>query len=554
MSTWPITDGSCRGERPARLTRRGDPAFLAASLVGWRLASYRRGMTMPRFERPFLHRRPRRRGLASVNAESRDGIVPAAGGMATTADLSGGVAGSRSYRTIALIVATSLFMEFLDATVLATALPTMARDFGVRAPEMSVALTAYLLALAIFIPASGTMADRFGARRVFASAIGVFALGSIGCGLAPSLAAVIAARFAQGLGGAMMLPVGRLVLLRSVAKADLVSAMSWLLVPALIGPIFGPPIGGLIITYLDWRWIFWINVPIALVGIALVMRFIPEIRDAEPHPFDGTGFLLSGLGLGSLLAGFELAARPGEAVTSAALVALGAVSGALYVRHARRHPHPILDLTLMRVPTFRLSVVAGSLTRITQGAQPYLLPLMMQLGFGLSAAQSGLVTVAPAIGSFAMKSGSRLILRRFGFRRSLMVVGLLASAGYAGCALFRPGWPLPAIFAVLLVSGFLMSFQFTAYNTIAYDEIAKDRMSAATSFYSTFQQLMLSLGICVAAVSLHAATLLRHHAAPVFGDYGAAYLVVTAISLSAILFNRALPADAGDELAGRTAR
>lgn len=498
-----------------------------------------------------LNWRPRRRGLASINAEARDGIVPAGVGIATTTDLSGGVAGSPNYRTIALIVATALFMEFLDATVLATALPTMARDFGVQAPEMSVALTSYLLALAIFIPASAAMADRFGAKYVFAGAIALFAAGSIACGLAPGLTSVVAARFVQGIGGAMMLPIGRLVLLRSVAKADLVSAMSWLLVPAMIGPILGPPVGGLIITYLDWRWIFWINVPIGVIGITLVLRFIPDVRDPARHAFDGTGFVLSGLALGSLLAGFELAARPGRAELSLTLVALGAISGLLYLRHARRHPHPILDLTLMRVPTFRLSLLAGSFTRITQGAQPYLLPLMMQLGFGLTAAQSGLVTVAPAIGSLAMKSGARRILHRFGFRRSLIVVGLLATTGYASCALFRPGWPLPVIFGVLLVSGFLMSFQFTAYNTIAYDEIAKDRMSTATSFYSTFQQLMLSLGICVAAVSLHAAMAARRHAMPAFGDYSIAFLVVTAISLLALVYNRRFAPDAGDELAGR---
>lgn len=407
------------------------------------------------------------------------------------------------------------------------------------------------LALAIFIPASGTMADRYGAKRVFAGAIALFAVGSIACGLAPELGSVVAARFVQGLGGAMMLPVGRLVLLRSVAKADLVSAMSWLLVPALIGPILGPPVGGLIVTYLDWRWIFWINVPIGLVGIMLVLRFIPDVRDPAPHPFDRTGFLLSGLALGGLLAGFELGARPARGELSLTLVAMGAISGLLYLRHARRHPHPILDLTLMRVPTFRLSVLAGSLTRITQGAQPFLLPLMMQLGFGLTAAQSGLVTVAPAIGSLAMKSAARRILHRFGFRRSLVVVGLLSTAGYASCAFFRPGWPLPVVFGILLISGFLMSFQFTAYNTIAYDEITKERMSAATSFYSTFQQLMLSFGICVAAVALHVSLVTRQHSTPAFGDFSVAFLVVTAISLSAFIYNCSFAPDAGDELAGR---
>jgi EmrB/QacA subfamily drug resistance transporter len=514
-------------------------------------------MNLPHIDLPNLSLgrflRPRRRTIASVHAESRDGIVPAAGGIATTDDRNGGAPGGVNYRTVALIVACAMFMENLDATVLATALPTMARDFGVRAPEMSVALTAYLLALAIFIPASGTAADRLGAKRVFRAAIALFVAGSIACGLAPTLPAMIAARFVQGAGGAMMIPVGRLVLLRSVAKRDMVSAMSWLVMPALIGPILGPPVGGFIVTYLDWRWIFWLNLPIGVLGMALVGRFIADVREPGHHPFDGRGFAIAALALGCLLSGFELASRTGDGWIAAALVAVGAAAGALYVRHARGTQHPILDVTLMRVPTFRLSVIAGSLTRITQGAQPFLLPLMMQLAFGLSAAQSGTMTVATAIGSFGMKGLARRILHRFGFRSSLVAMGLLGTLSYAVCGFFRPGWPLPAVFGVLVVSGFLLSFQFTAYNTIAYDEIEKERMSAATSFYSTFQQLMLSLGICTGGVALHLSMIARHRAAPGFADFSAAFWTVTGISLLAVLVNARLDPHAGDELSGRRA-
>ena len=500
---------------------------------------------------PRLYLRPRRRGIASVNAEVRDGIVPAGDGIAQTADHSGGEQPTRNYRTVALIIATAMFMENLDATVLATALPTMARDFGVRAPEMSIALTSYLLALAMFIPASGTMADRFGARPVFRAAFGVFVLGSLACGLAPSLEWMAVARFLQGVGGAMMMPVGRLVLLRSVAKRDMVSAMSWLIMPALIGPILGPPLGGLIVTYLDWRWIFWLNLPIGVLGVILVGRFIADIRETDAHPFDPVGFLLSGVALGCLLFGFEMASRAGGGVVAAPLIGIGLVAGWFYLRHARRVAHPILDLSLLRVPTFRLSVMGGSLTRITQGAQPFLLPLMMQIGFGMSAAQSGLITVATAIGSFGMKGVARRILRRFGFRSSLIVIGVLSACSYALCGLFRPDWPVAAMFAVLVVSGFLMSFQFTAYNTIAYDQIDKRRMSVATSFYATFQQLMLSLGICVAALVLHLSMLARGHVRPAFPDFTTAFLVVTAISLTALFVNRRFAPDAGAEMSGR---
>ncbi|MBB5716755.1 DHA2 family efflux MFS transporter permease subunit [Sphingomonas aerophila] len=496
--------------------------------------------------------RPRRRGIASVNAEVRDGIVPAGDRIAQTFEQEGGAPPGANYRTVALIIACAMFMENLDATVLATALPTMARDFGVRAPEMSVALTSYLLALAMFIPASGSVADRFGARPVFRAAIALFIVGSLACGLAPTLPAMVAARFVQGIGGAMMLPVGRLVLLRSVAKRDMVSAMSWLIMPALIGPILGPPVGGLIVTYLDWRWIFWLNLPIGLMGIVLVGKFIADIRETASHPFDGRGFVLSALTLGCLLFGFEMASRTGGARLAVPLISVGLVAGVLYLLQARRADHPILDVSLMRISTFRLSMIGGSLTRITQGAQPFLLPLMMQLAFGMSAAESGTMTVATAIGSFGMKGVAPRMLRRFGFRSSLIVMGLLATAAYATCGLFRPNWPVPAVFAVLLVSGFLMSFQFTAYNTIAYDEIGKERMSAATSFYSTFQQLILSLGICTGGAALHASMLLGGRSLPAFSDFAAAFWTVTAISLTAVFVNTRFDPKAGAEMSGRS--
>ena len=499
--------------------------------------------------------RPKRRGLASINAEIRDGIVPAAEGLARvpTIPAEPRTDAQRGYRTVALIIACALFMEQMDATVLATALPTMAREFRVPATSLSSALTSYLLALAIFIPASGRMDDRFGSKTVFRLAILLFLAGSILCGQATGLPWLIGARFLQGIGGAMMIPIGRLVLLRSVAKEDMVQAMSWLIMPALIGPILGPPLGGFIVTYLNWRWIFYLNIPIGLLGVVLVTLFIGQVRAERPAKADLGGFVLSGVSLGCLLFGFEMTSRTGELRQALVLVAVGLVAGALYIRHARGRESPILDLTLMRVPTFRLSVIGGSLTRITQGAQPFLLPLMLQLGFGMSAAASGLITIAGAIGSLAMKWIAPRVLRQFGFRDSLIVGGLLGAAGYAACGLFRPGWPVAAIFAVLAASGFFMSFQFTAYNTIAYDEIPPERMSAATSFYATFQQLMLSLGICVGALSLHLGMLGAGHAAPALGDFTLAFCVVTAISTSATIWNARFAPDAGDELSGRKA-
>ena len=455
-----------------------------------------------------------------------------------------------SYRLIALIVASSLFMEQLDATVLATAIPTMAHDFHVRAPQMSVALTAYLLALALFIPASGHAADRWGAKNVFRAAIVVFMAGSLACAVAPSLPIMAAARFAQGIGGAMMVPVGRLVLLRTVAKRDLVDAYSWLLLPGLVGQISGPPIGGFIVTYLHWRWIFRINLPIGVAGIYLVGRFIPDVRETIRRPFDWLGFALAGIALSAALFGFETSGHGVPISVWGPLLATALVFGLLYVRHARRTAHPILDLSLLAIPTFRLSFLGGSLTRITQGAQPFLLPLMMQLAFGLNAAQSGLITLGTSLGTFTMKWFVGPILRRLGFRASLTIIGALGACSYAVCGLFRPGWPFPLIFAVLVVSGFLMSFQFTAYNTIAYDEIDAERMSGANTFYSTFQQLTLSLGICTAAATLHVSTALTGHAVPGFADFSAAFWVVTGISLCSIFANLRFDPQAGRQMSG----
>jgi EmrB/QacA subfamily drug resistance transporter len=485
------------------------------------------------------------RQSAEVVADAGDGITLAPE-MAALADTKG-----RDYRTVALIIACALFMQNLDATVLATALPTMAREFVVPPNEIGLALTSYLLALAVFIPASGSIADRYGARRVFQLAIVVFVAGSVACGLSANLTMLVVARFGQGIGGAMMVPVGRLVLLRSVDRRDLVSAMSWLAMPAMIGPILGPPVGGLIVTYLDWRWIFWINLPMGAVGILLIRKFIHDIRATAAPRFDGPGFLLSGVALGATIFGLELASRAGHARVAMPLLAIGGATALLYWRYARRTPHAILDLSLMRVPTFRLSVLGGTLIRITQGAQPFLLPMLMQLAFGLNAAQSGAVTVATAVGAFGMKSLAKPVLRRFGFRMTLSVVGVLAPLAYAVTGLFRPGWPWPAISVVLLVCGFLVSLQFTAYNAIAYDEIEQPRLSAATSFYSTFQQLALSLGICVASGALGLAMAAHGHAAPQFDDFSVAIWTVVAISLTALAFNLRFSGAAGADLSGR---
>jgi EmrB/QacA subfamily drug resistance transporter len=455
-------------------------------------------------------------------------------------------------RLIAVIVATALFMQNLDSTIIATALPAMARSFHADPLHMSVALTSYLISLSVFIPASGWVADHFGARPVFRAAILVFTLGSVLCGIAPSLLTLVMARILQGVGGAMMLPVGRLVLLRSVSRSQMIAAMSWVTMPALVGPILGPPLGGFIVTYLSWRWVFDINVPIGVLGVIAVSLFITDVREADRGGrLDFAGLLLTGFAMATMMAGFETIGRHLVPV-GWTLASLGAGLAALilYVFHARRAEHPILDLSLLRVPTFASSVIAGSLFRIPVGAMPFLLPLMLQLSFGETPLQSGLVTFASAAGALTMKPAAQPLLRRFGFRTVLVVNGVLASGFIIACAAFQPSWPALVLDVILLAGGFFRSLQFTAYNTIAYGDIPRARMSAATSLYATIQQLTLTLGIVVGAAVLEIASAWSHHAVASRADYALAFIVVGGISLVAVPFCARLDPAAGAQLSG----
>src|SRR6516225_4719375 len=455
-------------------------------------------------------------------------------------------------RLIPLIVATALFMENMDSTVIATSLPAIAANIGTSPLTLKLAITSYLLSLAVFIPASGWTADRFGARLVFSAAVAVFMVGSIGCALSESVTGFVIARIVQGMGGAMMTPVGRLVLLRSIDKSALVNAMTWVTVPALIGPVVGPPLGGFITTYFSWHWIFLINIPIGLLGIFMAMKFIDPIKSVDPERFDLYGLVLAGTGLAGIAFGLSVAGLnllPWSVI--AALVGIGSISMTLYVLHARRTGSPVLDFSLLRLSTLRASIVGGFMFRLGIGALPFLLPLLMQVGFGLTPFQSGLVTFASAVGAMGMKTLAGRIIRAFGFRNLMTVNAVISSFFLAACALFTVTTPLLLIMVILVVGGFFRSLQFTAINTVAYAEVEQAQMSRATTLVSVNQQLAVSAGVAVGAFSVESTLWLRHMTELTADAFAPAFLVVALISTVSALFFWQMPDDAGHEISGR---
>src|SRR5579863_1008987 len=458
----------------------------------------------------------------------------------------------RSAVLTAFIIATALFMENMDGTVISTALPAIALDLHEDPIVLKLALTSYMLTLAVFIPASGWVADRFGARTVFCTAIVVFTLGSIACGASTSLQTLIAARVFQGLGGAMMVPVGRLVLLRTVPKSDLVNAMAYLTVPALMGPVAGPPLGGFITTYFDWRWIFWINVPIGIIGVLLSLRFIENLRELTVPRFDFRGFVLSGVGLLSLISGVSMIGRGIAPLwVVAAMIAIGALSLAAYVRHAKGAADPILDLKLLKIPTFFAGVIGGFIFRVGIGAMPFLLPLLLQIGFGLTPFQSGSLTFATATGALLMKFTASTALRWFGFRRTLIVNGLISGAFLAACALFTPSTPHWLLLLTLLTGGFFRSLEFTALNAISYADIDQPRMSRATSFASVSQQMSGAIGVAVAAICVQTIQLGFGDPELQARDLSLSFVMVAFISSLSVFVFAQLKPDAGAAVSGK---
>ena len=463
---------------------------------------------------------------------------------------------SRDYSlAIPLLVACAMFMQNIDSSLIATALPSMAKDLGEDPVRLNLAITAYLLSLAIFIPISGWMSDRFGAKQVFRAAVLVFATGSALSGLAHALPELVASRIVQGIGGAMMVPVGRAVMLRAVPKNELLRVMTFLTMPALLGPVLGPILSGLIVTYLSWRWIFFINVPIGIIGAILITFLIEDIREENVEKLDVKGFVLAGLGLAGIMFGFETTGRGNLPwwMTATMLIG-GGILVFFYVRHARVTSAPIIDLKLLDLPTFRAAVSAGAMFRVASGAIPFLLPVMLQVGFGFSPLASGAITFATAIGAISLRPVAAPIVRHFGFRRLLLGVSGINFLFFLSYGLFTPTTPYVAMFSLLLFGGFFRSLQLTAMNTMGYSDIPQLRMSRASSFASMAQQLSQSIGVGLGAFVLHITLVTRGSAALQADDFWPAFVVVGVISIGSIFAFRRLSHEAGAEVSGHRRR
>ena len=453
-------------------------------------------------------------------------------------------------RRIPLIVAAAFFMETLDSTIVTTALPAIAASFGATTLTLTLSISAYLVALSVCVPTAGWASDRFGARNLFAGAIGLFTLSSLLCALSPNLWTFIAARALQGVAAAFMSPVGRLVVLRSTPKQRLIEAISLITWPGLIGPVLGPPLGGLITTYASWLWIFLINIPLGLAGVWMVLRHVPNEVAPTRTPFDAVGFALTAVALASLVHGLSLLGeRQGEAAAGAAWVAAAVVAGVLATRHALRHPTPMLDLRAVRVPSFAISMLtAGMLARIAISATPFLLPLMFQIGFGLNAFQAGLMLLVYMGGNLAMKSATTPVLRHFGFRRVLTVNGALCAVTMAACALLSPGLSLAIVYPVLFAAGMTRSMQFTTVSSLAFADIPPDQRAGASTLTAMTQQVAATLGVAFAALALAVFQNLRGEAALSLGDFQRALLTGAALMAVAAAWALRLPADAGIEV------
>ncbi len=446
-------------------------------------------------------------------------------------------------------------MEFIDGTVIATALPDMAKSFAVQAVDLNIGISAYLITLAVLIPASGWIADRFGARKVFTLALAIFTLASVLCGLSESLESFVAMRILQGVGGALMVPVGRLAVLRTTPKHQLITAIATLTWPALVAPIIGPPLGGFITSYANWRWIFFINVPLGILAIALALRFIPDIHDDERRPFDITGFIATSVAMVSLVYAMELlGTQQPQGWLTAGLLALGTVTFLFALHHFRRAAWPMIRLDAMNVPTFRVTMYGGSLFRASISAVPFLLPLMFQVGFGMNAFHAGSLVLAVFVGNLTIKPATTPLIRWLGFKKLLLINGALNVLALLACALITPQTPVWVILLVLYLGGVFRSIQFTGVSTLAFADVPAAQMSYANTLFSTATQLAVGLGISLAAIGIRIGDVVSERLA--LGNipgisFRLAFVAIAIICLVGMVDSLRLTRDAGSAVSNK---
>ncbi|MGV8856864.1 MAG: MFS transporter [Devosia sp.] len=459
---------------------------------------------------------------------------------------------SAQSRNVALVVAAALFMQMLDGVIIVTALPKIARNFNVDTLQMSAGITVYMLATAVLIPTARWAADRFGARRVFLFAIAAFTGASILCGLADDFSQFILARALQGAGGALMFPVGRMIVLRTADKAEIVRSIGLTVWPALFAPVVGPALGGFLTTYSSWRWAFWMNIPLGLLGFVLVWWIVPHDRDRTPSPFDWPGFALCALSLSGLIYGFEALVQGTMApAPAAAIIALGAAAGLAAVGWFGRARHPLLDFDALRVLSFRTTeLLGGAVHRISINATPFLLPLMFQVAFGLDPLQAGGLLVPYFLGNLVMKTVTTTLLRWIGFRTILLVNGTLAAISIALCGIMGAQTPYGVISAILFVAGLTRSMQFTALATLAFADIDAEHRNAAATLSSMSQQITAVVSIALAAGILGMSRTLGGHEDLVIGDFHLAFWLMAAICLLGVLQYLQLPSGAGGDVSG----
>jgi EmrB/QacA subfamily drug resistance transporter len=459
---------------------------------------------------------------------------------------------TRQATLVALLVAGAFFMENLDGTVIATALPQMALSFGSNPVDLNMGITAYLLTLAVFIPVSGWLADRLGARTVFTFAIALFTFSSILCGISDGLWKFTAARILQGIGGAMMVPVGRLVVLRITEKKDLMRSIAYITWPGLAAPVIGPPAGGFITTYLSWRWIFFLNVPLGIIGMVLAILWIRNEREGTSR-FDWFGFAMAGTACISFMYSLELLGHQDVRWMAASVfLGYGLIAGLTAVRHMHRATHPLINLECLKAQTFAIVIFGGSLFRIAISSSPFLLPLMFQLAFGLNAFQSGLLILAMFAGNLCMKSVTTPVLRRFGFRTSLIVNGLITAVLIFSFSFVWPSTPRLLMIPLLFAHGLSRSMQFTSINTIAFVDIPKRLLSSASSFYAVAQQLSMGMGAAVGAMTLRLAASIHgtRSSTPTTSDFHVAFALISLIAIVGVVDSVNLDRNAGAEVSG----